>query len=105
MDHSADSGLGEVRPMHVIDVTRLDPYLAAHLDDYAGPLDIQQYAGGQSNPTYALTTPARRYVLRKKPPGELLASAHAVDREYRILTALAPVGIPVPNARLYCVDP
>jgi aminoglycoside phosphotransferase (APT) family kinase protein len=93
-----------MRPMQAIDAGRLDSYLKQHMDGYEGPLDIKQYAGGQSNPTYALITPGRRYVLRKKPPGNLLESAHAVDREYRIISALAPAGIPVPKARVYCDD-
>lgn len=105
IDHSADARLGEVRPQHMLDLAGLDAYLGEHLTGYRGPLDIRQYAGGQSNPTYALTTPDRRYVMRKKPPGVLLESAHAIDREYRMLTALDPMGMPVPKARLYCNDP
>ncbi|CAN7708608.1 phosphotransferase [Aminobacter sp. LjRoot7] len=105
IDHSADARLGEVRPQHMLDLPRLDAYLRQHLAGYRGPLDVRQYAGGQSNPTYALATSDRRYVMRKKPPGVLLESAHAIDREYRMLTSLDPMGIPVPKARLYCNDP
>lgn len=105
MDHSADARLGDVQPTHRLDVRRLDAWLTGRLEGYAGPLEVRQYAGGQSNPTYSLATRSRRYVLRKKPPGRLLPSAHAVDREYRILSALWPAGIPVPTLRLYCDDP
>jgi aminoglycoside phosphotransferase (APT) family kinase protein len=61
---------------------------------YGGPLTVDQFKGGQSNPTYRLTTPGRRYVLRRKPPGKLLPGAHAVDREYRVITALHAQGFP-----------
>jgi aminoglycoside phosphotransferase (APT) family kinase protein len=67
-------------------------------------LDIRQFKGGQSNPTYLLSTPARRYVLRRKPPGKLLASAHAVDREFRVLTALHGQGFPVAEPLAYCAE-
>ena len=93
-----------VRHGHEIDPSRLDSYLAAHLDGFRGPLDIRQFEGGQSNPTYFLRTPERDYVLRKKPPGALLPSAHQVDREYRVMTALRGTGIPVPRTRLLCTD-
>jgi aminoglycoside phosphotransferase (APT) family kinase protein len=104
MGDSTDARLGAMRPGQAIDAVRLDAYLREHLDGYEGPLEVRQYAGGQSNPTYALATPGQRFVLRRKPPGALLASAHAVDREYRIIRALAPLGIPVPQARAYCAD-
>jgi aminoglycoside phosphotransferase (APT) family kinase protein len=82
-------------------VDRLESYLRAHVEGYEGPLTIRQFKGGQSNPTYLLVTPARNYVLRKKPPGELLASAHAVDREYRVLRALEHTR--VPTARVFAL--
>ena len=75
-----------------------------HLAGFRGPLEIRQFEGGQSNPTYLLHTPERDYVLRKKPPGQLLPSAHQVDREYRVMTALHESGIPVPRTRLLCAD-
>ena len=93
-----------VRPGHEIDADRLDRYLAAHLDGYRGPLEIRQFEGGQSNPTFFLHTPARDYVLRKKPPGQLLPSAHQVEREYRVMTALRETGLPVPHTYLLCAD-
>ena len=93
-----------VRQGHEIDPGRLERYLADHLDGFHGPLEIRQFEGGQSNPTYFLRTPGRDYVLRKKPPGQLLPSAHQVDREYRVMTALRDTGIPVPRTRLLCTD-
>lgn len=79
----------------------LAEYLATQIDDFQLPLSVSQFKGGQSNPTYRLHTPNRDYVLRRKPPGKLLPSAHAVDREYRIISALAQT--PVPVARTWCL--
>ena len=88
-----------------IDATRLEPYLREHVAGFAGPLEIRQFKGGQSNPTYLLTTPTHRYVLRRKPPGQLLASAHAVDREYKVVRALGlHTDVPVPRAYVLCTD-
>jgi len=96
---------GPVRPGFEIDATRLDDYLSASVPGYAGPLGLRQFEGGQSNPTYLLQTPGRRYVLRRKPPGVLLPSAHAVDREYRVIDALGRLGgVPVPRALHLCLD-
>jgi len=92
-----------VREAHVLDVARLEGWLAGQLPE-ARPLTIQQFSGGQSNPTYLLSTPGGRYVLRRKPPGTLLPSAHAVDREFRIINALSGTGVPVPRALCYCDD-
>lgn len=93
---------GELR--HPIDLQRLAGHLAANLPGFEGPLTASQFEGGQSNPTYLLRTPARRYVLRRKPPGQLLPSAHAVDREYRVMRALRDSGVPVPGVLLHCTD-
>ena len=82
----------------------LDRYMAAHVAGYEGPLKVAKFAGGESNPTYLMTTPARAYVLRRKPPGKLLPSAHAVDREHRIMSALHPTGFPVPEPLALCED-
>jgi aminoglycoside phosphotransferase (APT) family kinase protein len=71
---------------------------------FAGPLSVQQFGGGQSNPTFLLSASGRRYVLRKKPPGQLLKSAHQVDREYRIMKALAATDVPVPKMHVLCED-
>ena len=92
-----------VREAHVLDVAWLEGWLAGQLPE-ARPLTIQQFSGGQSNPTYLLSTPGGRYVLRRKPPGTLLPSAHAVDREFRIINALSGTGVPVPRALCYCDD-
>src|SRR6266851_4640291 len=77
---------------------------AARVQGFAGPLGVRQFKGGQSNPTYLVETPARRYVLRRKPPGKLLPSAHAVDREFRIISALHAQAFPVAEPLLYCAD-
>src|SRR6516164_3438613 len=98
------SGTKAVTPALAFDVGRLETYLAAHLPDFETPLAVCRFKGGQSNPTYLLETPARRYVLRRKPPGKLLPSAHAVDREYRVTGALAAQGFPVARPLLYCED-
>ena len=94
----------EVREAHRFDAERLEAYLAAHLPGFAGPLRLRQFSGGQSNPTYLLETPATSYVLRRKPPGVTLPSAHAVDREYRVIAALSGADMPVPRPHLLCLD-
>ena len=94
----------DVKAKHAIDVARLEAYLAAHLPGFQGPLTVRQFEGGQSNPTYLLQTPGARYVLRRKPPGVLLPSAHAVDREHRVMSALGAAGFPVARARHLCSD-
>src|SRR5215472_85046 len=98
------SGTKEVADALAIDAARLAAFLAARLPDFTGPLSVRQFKGGQSNPTYLLQTPARRYVLRRKPPGKLLPSAHAVDREFRVISALHAQGFPVAEPVLYCDD-
>lgn len=92
-----------VREAHAMDADRLASWLDRRLPG-AGGLTIEQFRGGQSNPTYLLSTAGGRYVLRRKPPGALLPSAHAVDREFRILNALAGSAVPVPRALCYCDD-
>ncbi len=87
------------------DVGRLERYLAEHVEGFSGPLEVEQFKGGQSNPTYLLRAPSGRYVLRRKPPGDLLPSAHAVDREYRVITALGKTDVPVPRTFCLCRDP
>ena len=84
---------------------RLAGWLRTHVADFQGPLRLTPLAGGQSNPTYRLDAGPHRWVLRRKPPGVLLASAHAVDREYRVMAALAGHGVPVPVMRGLCEDP
>ena len=96
----------DVRPEHALDEGRLAAFLAEHLPagDGSGRLSLAQFDAGQSNPTYLVTFGGRRYVLRKKPPGKLLPSAHAVDREYRIMQALADTEVPGPSLRVLCED-
>jgi aminoglycoside phosphotransferase (APT) family kinase protein len=93
-----------VAPQHAIDTERLGTWLAAHVAPLDGPLEIAQFKGGQSNPTYLLAAGKQRYVLRRKPPGKLLPSAHAVDREYRVIRALADTDVPVARAHALCED-
>jgi aminoglycoside phosphotransferase (APT) family kinase protein len=97
--------LTPVREKHVIDEGALAEYLKQQVndDDFSG-MTVRQFEGGQSNPTYQLTTPTRQYVLRKKPPGELLKSAHQVDREYRVMHALRDTDVPVPKMYCLCDD-
>jgi aminoglycoside phosphotransferase (APT) family kinase protein len=98
------SGTKEVVESHRFDEKKLETYLAARIDGFQTPMEVCQFKGGQSNPTYKLITPNRNYVLRRKPPGKLLPSAHAVDREYRIIAALHPTGFPVAKPYLLCED-
>jgi aminoglycoside phosphotransferase (APT) family kinase protein len=92
----------DVRPGMELKLPQLDAYLRASVQGYEGPLSVRQFKGGQSNPTYLLVTPRKRYVLRRKPSGQLLASAHAVDREYRVLKALGDHST-VPVAKVYAL--
>ncbi len=87
-----------------LDLTHLEPWLRKQIPDMGGALTAEKFAGGQSNPTFKLTLGDAHYVLRRKPPGELLASAHAVDREFRVLDALRDTEVPVPNAVALCTD-
>lgn len=87
-----------------LDTERLQPYLEQNLPGFSGTLTAEKFAGGQSNPTFRLSADGRHYVLRRKPPGELLASAHAVDREFRVISALGETDVPVPHAYLLCED-
>ncbi|MDP1777814.1 MAG: phosphotransferase, partial [Brevundimonas sp.] len=98
------SGTREVDPRYALDEAALDRWLAANVEGYAGPLTVRQFKGGQSNPTYELVTPGHAYVLRRKPPGTLLPSAHAVDREFTVITALHRQGYPVARPYALCTD-
>ncbi len=91
-------------PAPDIDLARLEPWLAAHVESFAGPVAAEKFAGGQSNPTYRLTAASGSYVLRRKPFGAVLPSAHAVDREYRLIAALYPTGFPVARPYALCED-
>jgi aminoglycoside phosphotransferase (APT) family kinase protein len=101
---NAFSGTREVAERLRFDVARLEAYMRDRVAGFAGPVLVSQFKGGQSNPTYLIETPLRRYVLRRKPPGKLLPSAHAVDREHRIISALYAQGFPVAEPVLYCAD-
>ncbi|MEW5879865.1 MAG: phosphotransferase [Pseudomonadota bacterium] len=100
------SQLGEVTERHRFDVEPLAAYLAANLPAFSGPLEVKQFHGGQSNPTYLLSTPAAKYVMRSKPGpvAKLLPSAHAIEREFRVMRALRAQGIPVPQVHILCED-
>jgi len=98
-------GTADVRDVHRFDVAALERYLRERIEGFAGPLTVRQFRGGQSNPTYYVAAGGREYVLRRKPPGKLLPSAHAVDREYRVLAALAAhTDVPVPKPYVLCED-
>ncbi len=94
----------ETREAHRIDEKKLAEYLKQHLTEFSGEMTVHQFAFGQSNPTYLLSTKDDEYVLRKKPPGKLLPSAHAVDREYRILKTLGNTDVPVAKTYHLCED-
>jgi aminoglycoside phosphotransferase (APT) family kinase protein len=99
------AGVTETPERLRFDEAGLARYMQAHVAGFEGPLSVQKFKGGQSNPTYLLTTPGKKYVLRRKPPGKLLPSAHAVDREYRVMTALGRLGFPAPATYALCEDP
>ncbi len=101
---SAFSGTTDVAERLRFDVGRLEAYLREKVAGFAGPIAVSQFKGGQSNPTYLVETARRRYALRRKPPGKLLPSAHAVDREYRVISALHAQGFPVAEPVLYCAE-
>ena len=98
-------GTMAVQEKHRFDEQRLAGFMAGHVAGFVPPLAVEQFKGGQSNPTYRLTDGAgRRYVLRRKPPGKLLPSAHAVDREFRVISALNRTDVPTPTAYALCED-
>ncbi len=99
-------GTRAVSEKHAFDVAALEHHLGQHLSGFAGPLSVEQFKGGQSNPTYRLSTPSRRYVMRSKPGpvAKLLPSAHAIEREFRVMAALADSDVPVPRMLLLCDD-
>ncbi|NPV19513.1 phosphotransferase [Bradyrhizobium aeschynomenes] len=98
------SGTKPVEERHRFDEASLAAWMEEHVEGYQGPLTVLQFKGGQSNPTYRLNTPSRSYVLRRKPFGKLLPSAHAVDREFRVIAALGKQGFPVAKAYALCND-
>jgi aminoglycoside phosphotransferase (APT) family kinase protein len=98
------SGLRPVSEAHRIDLASLEAFMRREVEEFSGPLEAAQFKGGQSNPTYLLTSPSGKYVLRRKPPGKLLPSAHAVDREFQVVSTLYPLGFPVPRPHVLCDD-
>ena len=100
----AFTGTKDVEERARFDFVALSTWMEAHVAGFAGPLSVRQVKCGQSNPTYELITPGQAYVLRRKPPGKLLASAHAVDREFRVISALHPTGFPVAKPFALCSD-
>ena len=105
-DFQAADNVGtiEVQERHKIDEKALQDYMSAHVSGFKGDILLEEFAGGQSNPTYKVTAGGKSYVLRRKPPGTLLKSAHAVDREYKILTALSDADVPTAKTYAYCED-
>ena len=99
-----NTGTKAVADSHRFDESRLLAWMQANVAGFEGPLEVRQFKGGQSNPTYQLVTPTKKYVMRRKPPGKLLPSAHAVDREYKVITALYPTGFPVAKSYGLCTD-
>jgi aminoglycoside phosphotransferase (APT) family kinase protein len=104
MSFEAYLGTRPVAEAHRFDVAALERYMRANVDGFSGNLTVEQFKGGQSNPTYRLCAGGNSYVMRRKPPGKLLPSAHAVDREYRVITALAGSDVPVPRTHALCTD-
>ncbi|WP_026435809.1 phosphotransferase [Acidovorax sp. JHL-9] len=98
-------GTKPIEPQHAFDQDRLLSWLRPHMSGLDGDVRIEQFKGGQSNPTFLITAGERRFVMRRKPPGQLLPSAHAVDREFRVINALAATEVPVPKAHVLCQDP
>ena len=98
------AGTMQVQERQRFDVAALEAWMRDHVEGFRGPLDVQQFRGGQSNPTFRVSSPSGSYVMRRKPAGKLLPSAHAVEREYRVMTALARSDVPVPKTYGLCED-
>lgn len=103
-DAQSNSGTKEVADALKFDIAALEYWMRANVEGYHGPMEVSQFKGGQSNPTYKIDTPNAAYVLRRKPPGKLLPGAHAVEREYRVMKALGAQGFPVPHVHALCED-
>jgi len=101
---NANQGTTPVREGYGFDIVSLDRWMHENIPDYAGPIAVEQFRGGQSNPTYKLTTPGGNYVLRRKPGGPILKGAHAIEREAKVMSVLGLHGIPVPHVRGLCID-
>lgn len=101
---TSNEGTGPVREAHRFDTAKLAQYMRENVDESIRDVEVEQFKGGQSNPTFLIRANGKRYVLRRKPPGKLLPSAHAVDREYRVITALAGSDVPVAKTYALCLD-
>lgn len=99
-----NAGTSPVREAYRFDERALERWMVQHVVGFSGPLTVEQFKGGQSNPTYKLTTPRGAYVLRRRPPGILLKGAHAIEREAKVLMALGTVNFPVPKVLGSCLD-
>ena len=106
MDFKNDENTGtmEVLQKHSIDTSALQKFMEKNVSGFQGDIKIEEFKGGQSNPTYKITSASQAYVLRRKPPGKLLKSAHAVDREYKVISALNQTNVPVPKTYCLCED-
>jgi aminoglycoside phosphotransferase (APT) family kinase protein len=105
-DFNPEDNIGTipVQDKHQVNVGDLQAYMQENVDGFSGTLTVEEFAGGQSNPTYLLSAGEQQYVMRRKPPGTLLKSAHAVDREYRVLSALQETDVPTPKTYALCTD-
>jgi aminoglycoside phosphotransferase (APT) family kinase protein len=104
LSQDANAGTTAVRDAYRFDEDALARWMGGNVEGFSGPLMVEQFKGGQSNPTYKLVTPARSYVMRRKPPGQILKGAHAVEREAQVLSALGGTGFPVPHVHGLCTD-
>ena len=98
------SGTKEVAETHKFNEDNLFQWMTENVEGFEGPMDVRQFKGGQSNPTFKIITPKKAYVMRRKPPGQLLKGAHAIEREYRVIRALGAAGFPVAKAYALCED-
>ena len=103
-EENQNVGTMDVLERHEFDTNILSIFMEENVEDFQGPITVEEFKGGQSNPTYLVKTQKQSYVLRRKPPGKLLKSAHAVDREYRVITALNRTDVPVPITYALCED-
>jgi len=103
-DIANNTGTEPVGERNAFDEAALSAWMGAHVEGFKGPMQVAKFKGGQSNPTFFLSTPSRNYVMRRKPPGKLLPSAHAVDREFKVISALYPTGFPVARPYALCLD-
>jgi aminoglycoside phosphotransferase (APT) family kinase protein len=104
LEENENTGTMPVLEKHVFNAAALEDYMQSNVEGFKGPIRVEEFKGGQSNPTYKIVTSNRSYVLRRKPPGKLLKSAHAVDREYKVITALNKTDVPVPTSYALCED-